>query len=145
MKHIILLTHGELGAGIANSLKLILGEYPDLQTLSISLNETVEEIAAMVEEALRNCNPDVPTVLITDIPGGSTTQAGLRVLERHSELYLVTGLNLGLLVGVALAELNGNRKEDRRQLDEIAEQARDTIKLIDSFMPAVELDDSGEL
>lgn len=77
MKNIILLTHGEFSKGIAQSCQFILGEVENLAALSITLDETVEETRGMILDAMQAFGNDAPTLLITDIPGGSTTQAAI--------------------------------------------------------------------
>ncbi len=147
MKNIILLTHGGFSGGIAQSCKFILGEVPGLTPLSITLNETIGETKAMVEKAMKAFGNDAPTLLITDIPGGSTTQAALQVLADHpQQIYLVTGLNLGLLVALVMLELTEDREKNLDSIREVVAQAKETLTLVND-MTAVDAsgDEEGEL
>ena len=146
MKNIILLTHGEFSKGIAQSCRFILGEVPNLTPLSITLNETVGETKTMVEQAMEAFDNDAPTMVITDIPGGSTTQAALQVLADHPETWLVTGLNLGLLVALIMLELTGDRETDSGKIKKVLAQARDTMTLVNDMTAEDMLsDEEGEL
>ena len=93
MKNIILLTHGEFSKGIAQSCRFILGDVPNLTALSITLDESVAQTKAMIENAWKAFDNSAPTILITDIPGGSTTQSAIGILTEHPDFYLVSGLS----------------------------------------------------
>lgn len=143
MNHIILLTHGEFSKGIAQSLTFILGDVADVTPLSITLNETVDETVDMIEKVY--C-PDKKTILITDIPGGSTTQSSIRMLEMHPEIYLVSGLNLGLLLSLAMLELTDDREENLANIRQVIAEAKDTLTLVNDITVAASVEDEeGEL
>ena len=145
MKNIILLTHGEFSKGIAQSCQFILGEVENLAALSITLDETVEETRGMILNAMQAFGNNAPTLLITDIPGGSTTQAAIQVMASCPGVYLVTGLNLGLLLSLITLDLTGNDQEDLSSIREIVEEARETITLVNDLSGGDELSDDGEL
>lgn len=145
MKNLILLTHGEFSKGIAQSCRFILGEVENMTALSITLQETIAETKAMVENAILSFQNDEPTILITDIPGGSTTQAAIQVMTERSDVYLVTGLNLGLLVSLILLQLSDNRQENLEQIRAVVAEARETILLVNDMQTEAVLMDDGEL
>lgn len=60
-------------------------------------------------------------------------------------VYLVTGLNLGLLLSLATLDLTGNDQEDLSSIREIVEEARETITLVNDLSGGDELSDDGEL
>lgn len=131
MKNIVLLTHGEFSKGISQSSRFIVGEVKDMTALSITLNESIEETKEMIEMAWESFDNDFPTVIITDLPGGSTTQAAIKLLPEHDDFYLVTGLNLGLLLEVIMLPMTNDRVENLKQLEQVVENARPTITLVD--------------
>ncbi len=145
MKNIILLTHGDFSKGIAQSCRFILGEVQNMTALSITLNETVDEVKAMVEEAKAAFDNDEPTILLTDIPGGSTTQAGIRVMAEHRDVYLVTGLNLGLLVSLILLEFSKDYESNLMAIRHVVAEARETITLVNDMTADADLTEDGEL
>ncbi len=146
MKNIILLTHGEFSKGIAQSCQFILGNVPNLTALSITLDESADGTVAMIEAALKDFQNDAPTILITDIPGGSTTQAALRALEAHPQLYVLSGLSLGLLLPVAMLELQEDREANLQSLREILEEAKETLTLINDITAGSSVEEEeGEL
>lgn len=77
MKNIVLLTHGEFSKGIAQSCRFILGEVQNLKALSITMDENIAQTKQKLNDAIASFENDWPTILITDLPGGSTTQAAI--------------------------------------------------------------------
>lgn len=145
MKNIILLTHGEFSKGIAQSCQFILGKIPNLTALGITLDESAEQTLTMIETAVKDFHNGAPTILITDIPGGSTTQSAIRALEKYPQLYVLSGLNLGLLLSVAMLELQEDREENFRNLRGILEEAKGTLALINDVTADAPDDEEGEL
>lgn len=146
MKNIILLTHGEFSKGIAQSCQFILGDVPNMKALSITLNESAAEIKSMIETAWREFDNTDPTILITDIPGGSTTQSAMKVLADHPDLYLVSGLCLGLLLSLATLELTEDREENLKNIRAAVAEAKETLTLVNDVAVVSPLEDEeGEL
>ncbi len=146
MKNIILLTHGEFSKGIAQSCRFILGDVPNLTALSITLNESVAQTKAMIEDAWKAFGNSASTILITDIPGGSTTQSAIGILAEHPDFYLVSGLCLGLLLPLAMLELTDDREENLASIRTVLEEARDTLVLVNDVEATDALqDEEGEL
>ena len=73
------------------------------ETVTIHSSETFKEIIKNIQDKITGFNNNLPTVIITDIAGGSTTQAALEILSSNQNTYLLTGLSLGLLLEVVLA------------------------------------------
>lgn len=146
MKNIVLLTHGEFSRGIAQSCRFILGEVQNLEALSITLDESIAQTKKMLYDAIHSFGNDVPTILLTDLPGGSTTQAAIQVMTERSDIYLVSGLNLGLLVSLVMLELTDDREENLKRIRSAVQEAKETITLINDMQAeAVDLSDDGEL
>ena len=84
----------------------------------------------MIRKRIDEFKNDDPVVIITDIAGGSTTQAALEALSYKDNIYLLTGLSLGLLLEVVLADFTDSKAENIEILNEIIENSRQTINLI---------------
>lgn len=143
-KNIILLTHGDLAIGIAQSVKLILGEISALISLSVGLDETIETIMDKIQEAMNCFTDNKPIVIVTDIPGGSTTQTAIKMLAKE-KVYVITGLNLGLILGLIMVELTDNRNKNIKELNKVILDARSTIRLIYDINFTIEESQDGEL
>ena len=116
MKNIVLVTHGEFATGIVTSLELVYGKSENLETVTIHSSETLKEIIKNIQDKITGFNNNLPTVIITDIAGGSTTQAALEILSSNENTYLLTGLSLGLLLEVVLADMTDSDEENKEIL-----------------------------
>lgn len=146
MKNIILVTHGEFATGIVTSLELVYGKPKNLETVTIHSSETLKEIIKNIQDKITGFNNNFSTVIITDIAGGSTTQAALEILSSNENIYLLTGLSLGLLLEVVLADMTNIDEENKEILREIIENTRQTINFVNDFSESeIEEFDDGEL
>ena len=146
MKNIVLVTHGEFATGIVTSLELVYGKSENLETVTIHSSETLKEIIKNIQDKITGFNNNLPTVIITDIAGGSTTQAALEILSANENVYLLTGLSLGLLLEVVLADMTDSDEENKEILREIIENTRQTINFVNDLSEnEMEESEDGEL
>ncbi len=146
MKNIVLVTHGEFATGIVTSLELVYGKSENLETVTIHSSETLKEIIKNIQDKITGFNNNLPTVIITDIAGGSTTQAALEILSSNENIYLLTGLSLGLLLEVVLADMTDSDEENKEILREIIENTRQTINFVNDLSEnEMEESEDGEL
>lgn len=143
MKQIILVTHGDFAKGILTSLKLVMGTLDYIDFVSIHANETIPEITDMIRKKMSLYEKDTVTVIISDIAGGSTTRAALELLSEKEHTYLITGLNLGLLLEVAMLPLSGDGKTDEEALRTAIESSKSTMALVNDRLNE-DLDDESE-
>mgnify|MGYP000367660885 FL=1 len=144
MNHVVLLTHGEFSKGIAQSCEFILGDVPDLKALSITMETSMEQAADMLREAVESFG-NQKVIVVTDMAAGSTTQAALRIIPEYENVYLLTGLNLGLLIGLLMTDLTDQKEENIKLLKSIAAQAKDTILFLNDMDEQKFPDQDGEL
>lgn len=144
MNHVVLLTHGEFSKGIAQSCEFILGNVPDLKALSITMETSMEQAADMLREAVESFG-NQQVIVVTDMAAGSTTQAALRIIPEYENVYLLTGLNLGLLIGLLMTDLTDQKEENIKLLKSIAAQAKDTILFLNDMDEQKLPDQDGEL
>ena len=144
MNHVVLLTHGEFSKGIAQSCEFILGNVPDLKALSITMETSMEQAADMLREAVESFG-NQKVIVVTDMAAGSTTQAALRIIPEYEKVYLLTGLNLGLLIGLLMTDLTDQKEENIKLLKSIAAQAKDTILFLNDMDEQKFPDQDGEL
>lgn len=147
MKNIILVTHGEFATGIITSLELVYGKTENLETVIIHSSETLKEIIENIKEKIIGFKNNLPIVIITDIAGGSSTQAALEILSfNKNNTYLITGLSLGLLLEIVLADMSDNDKKNKEVIREIIENTRQTINFVNDIVEGEIVEtDNGEL
>ena len=144
MNHVVLLTHGEFSKGIAQSCEFVLGNVPDLKALSITMETSMEQAADMLREAVELFG-NQQVIVVTDMAAGSTTQAALRIIPEYENVHLLTGLNLGLLIGLLMTDLTDQKEENIKLLKSIAAQAKDTILFLNDMDEQKFPDQDGEL
>ena len=100
MANIILFSHGQLATGLADSCKLIIGEN-HFKVLNILLDQNIQEIKNNLDVMIQSFDDNQPVIVVTDIPGGSTTQTAIQRISDNKLLYVVTGMNLGLVMSLS--------------------------------------------
>lgn len=131
MKKVIILTHGDLCRGFASAMKVISADEHDLALISIQSEDAVETIQAKIEKECSSADSSCPILLLTDVPFGSSTQTAIPYLEKYANLYIVSGLNLGLLMGVLMEDFN---EDIESKLRELVEQSQQTVMFINDLL-----------
>lgn len=131
MKHILLLTHGAFAEGIKTSAELIAGTCDNITTMCIDENDAPQMVSDRIREYLNQLPNEDVKLILTDIPGGSTTQGALPFTSDEKNIYVMTGLNLGLLLELVL----GCHGEDvEADLHRAIENAQGTMQLLNDVM-----------
>ncbi|KUO71850.1 MAG: hypothetical protein APF77_07000 [Clostridia bacterium BRH_c25] len=130
MHNIIMVTHGAFAEGIKSSAELILGEQGNVFCVSVTEKETVSEVQAMIEEKITAFDQHNPIAVLTDIIGGSTTQAAIKCISNHEQLYLISGLNLGLLLEIITLDLDSDAAGNVTKLNQAINVSRNAIYLV---------------
>ncbi|MEI6740226.1 MAG: hypothetical protein WCK74_07935 [Gemmatimonadaceae bacterium] len=90
----VIVAHGTLAAGMVSAVEQIAGRGDCLRALSNSghgLAELQASLSALLDETGAR-------VVFTDLPAGSCTMAGRRLLRDRPDITLVTGMNLPLVL-----------------------------------------------
>lgn len=130
MHNIILVTHGAFAKGIRSSVELILGEQGNIFCVSVTDKETVLQVQTMIEEKIKAFDRCNPIVVLTDIIGGSTTQAAIKCISNHEHLYLISGLNLGLLLEIITLDLDSDAAGNIAKLNQAINLSKNSIYLV---------------
>lgn len=91
----VLATHGNFATGIEQSIQMIAGEFENLEAISCYTEENFN-LNREVERILRENKGDI--VVVTDIFGGSVNNAFMEKIEGNKNLYVISGLNLSLIL-----------------------------------------------
>ena len=93
----LLISHGLLSKGALDTAKLILGELPNVEYLSVIIDSTIESTYAEIEKVINN-NPNDQWLIITDILGGTPFNAAYRYLSKNKNVCVYAGFNLPILL-----------------------------------------------
>jgi mannose/fructose-specific phosphotransferase system component IIA len=92
--------HGTLAAGLLSAVEQITGRGDRF----VAISNAGQGGAALEEQLERVVEATGAQVVFTDLPAGSCSLAARRLQRRRPGLLLVTGVNLPLLLDVAMAD-----------------------------------------
>ncbi|ROR22164.1 PTS system N-acetylgalactosamine-specific IIA component [Mobilisporobacter senegalensis] len=107
MKQILLVSHGYMAYGTHEAAKMIIGDIDYLDHLCLSADKDVEVFKNEIREKLIKINDAKQIIVLADLLGGSpytTTLALLDELNLTEKSFVVAGMNLSLIIQVALME-----------------------------------------
>ncbi len=114
MVKIILVTHGALASQMLDTAAQIIGKQPGdgFATFAVTTAASVEKEATKLKEMLVSCEEGA--VILTDIFGGSATNISLTASKDLANCFVITGLNLSML----LTAINNRKKSTAKELAE---------------------------
>ena len=92
----IIIGHGEFARAMLNTAEQIVGEQPYVSIVSNkgrSCESLSKKIAAVINEGKNS-----ETIVFLDLPGGSCTISCYALLKDKSDLNIVSGVNLPMLI-----------------------------------------------
>lgn len=78
-------------------------------------------------------------IVLTDIPYGSTSVTVMPWLATTPNLYVISGLNLALLLGVSMQEFTPGQEIE--ELHSLIEQAKETVTLLNDQLTVLNDDE----
>ncbi len=100
MRHFILASHGTFSEGIYNSVKIIMGDQPNVHVITAYVEEG-QDIKALISQEVSSISTEDEVVICTDVFGGSVNNEMMMYLNRP-HFHLITGMNLPLLMNLFL-------------------------------------------
>lgn len=97
-KRIVLATHSNLASGYKDALLFLAGEMQIHTICAYSSNQKPE---LELIQLLDSFDADDTVFVLTDLKGGSVNHIAAKLLTQH-HFHLITGINLGLLLEIAL-------------------------------------------
>ena len=102
MRKFLIATHGTFAQGVKSSLDIIIGQTENVFLIQAYVEEN-KPIEDEVNAVLQQLNADDELIVFTDLMGGSITNQVVRVALK-SNVHIVSGFNLPLLIDVLLAD-----------------------------------------
>lgn len=115
---IIVVTHVDYGSALLRAAEFILGPVQDCTSIQVDSSFEVEETVARLQEAVNLLNAGHGVLVLTDMFGGTPTNLSLSLLGARSDVEVLTGVNLPMLLRVL-----GNRHMPLSELAELAREA----------------------
>lgn len=97
MKGILLISHGEMAKGMANSAGLFFGDdVPQMDFLCLSVGDSPEEFGERICQKVNELDSGDGVVILADLYGGTPCNQAIQHL--NDKLDLISGMNFALLV-----------------------------------------------
>ncbi|CAM3281149.1 PTS sugar transporter subunit IIA [Pediococcus acidilactici] len=115
---IILASHGALAKGMKDTLDMIVGNQVSIQAYSAYDEENVDFASDISQQITLEVNEQF--IIVTDVMGGSVNNAMTELVLRYKNVFLITGMNLPLVL--SLATYSGDL--DLKALDELVQEGK---------------------
>ncbi|SFN56370.1 PTS sugar transporter subunit IIA [Proteiniclasticum ruminis] len=125
-KKIFIATHADLSEGFKNAAKLIVGSSADeITTFCLYEGQSAEDFKKQIKE-YKEAHPSMDIIVLSDLFGASIFNA---MVELHTmeDVYVVTGVNLGLVLDLLLED----RKINLELLKEKISTAQKGVLVLD--------------
>lgn len=135
-RQIIIASHVGLAAGMQETLNFLSGQIENVDVLcAYRNNQPLEPAVTALMEKYQTADQ---IIVFTDLLPGSVNQAFYKY-RAWSNVKIITGMNLPLILGVALA--NPNQILDNQRLQQLINDAQQQIILMNEYEPVVDEED----
>jgi PTS system mannose-specific IIA component len=125
MNAVVVATHGEYGSAMVQTLKMILGEIDQLQSVTLALEDSMETFQEKLEKTLQTLDPEGKGALVlVDMLGGTPFNVAIQTAQRH-KIAVVTGVNLPMLIKITSSP---DQEDLQAFAREVQKAARESIK-----------------
>ena len=115
---ILVTGHGNFATGIMSAIEVIIGESP--ATMAVDLgSEAPHEFERRLDEAIMQANRSAGVLVCADLPGATPFTCAARMTREHSDIRVIAGANLPMLLEV-LTQRGAQSPEELAQLAQTA-------------------------
>ncbi len=124
---VFLATHGRMASGMKTSLDILLGDTEALTAHDCYVPDEEGTLQEHMQKFYDDTPEDEVKLLISDVYGGSVCQQMTIFAAGKKNTYVITGINLGLLMQIMSTV---DEEFDLEQLDAAIEESRETTMRI---------------
>jgi len=135
----LLVGHGPLANGLRGAVEMIAGPQEAFAVVQLRPEDDVERVAKRLERALRRLEvaPDAEAVIFADLFGAAPANAAASLLRTRPNIEVVAGMNLPMILDVALARDGVSARElAERAIESGRESVRDVGAVIRAALEA---------
>lgn len=126
MIKLLFATHGMLASGMKHAIELLSGEAKQLTVIDAYIDK--RNFVDDLNDFINSCDPSDQIILLSDIYGGSVNQEMYKVLDHKSNITLICGVNMPLVLELIL--INEEHLSDDK-IDELILQSQKGIKRLE--------------
>ena len=116
---IIVLTHGNLGHSLVETLYMLTHEdIPQTKAVSVDVTQSPEKAHATIAQAIKQLDSGEGVLILVDMFGGTPSDMGFTFLE-EDKVEVITGVNLPILFKAVDGRRNMTLSELAEQLEKV--------------------------
>jgi len=128
----IIVSHGRLAEELLNALTIILGEAPNIESISIGWYDDVEDSKKKINMSLKRVDQKNGVIIFTDMFGGTPSNLSFSLLK-DNQVEIITGVNLPMLIKFVSLQRSNDLKDVARK---VVEQGKKNIHLVSALLGA---------
>ena|SRR6266566_8563522 len=109
---IVLAAHGPLPGALLESCDMILGELPQVATVSLMPGDSLEGLVDRLRDAAETVESGQGVLILLDMFGGTPANATALLTQQREGIGAVTGVNLPMLLETFMARLATDNLEE---------------------------------
>ena len=129
---IVLAAHGLLPGAFLASTSMVLGELPQVASISLMPGDSLEGLVDRLQAAVSEVNTGDGVLILLDMFGGTPANATAFLTQQANDVRAITGMNLPMLLETFMARMSTDRLES---LAETAFSAGQTgiVDIVEAF------------
>jgi len=108
---IVLAAHGPLPGAFLESTSMILGDLPQVATISLMPGDSLEGLVDRLHAAVNEVNTGDGVLILLDMFGGTPANAAAFLTQQVDDVRAVTGMNLPMLLETFMERIGTDRLE----------------------------------
>lgn len=137
MRQFIIASHAHFATGIKESTELLTGSRDNVHDLSMYVDGH-DDVAAEAAKVIDAISADDDLVICTDLLGGSVNNEFTKIVQERPNTYLVTNMNLPLLIQLFFSDENTPTEQVVREIVD-ADDTR--VKFVNDLIAETEDED----
>ncbi len=131
MINLVVVSHGGLAEGLFDALSLIIGKQEGIAAVALREGDSIDELLDRIRGAVESVDQGDGVLVFVDLIGASPFNVSARLTQERANVQVVAGVNLPMLLEVAL-QREGIELEQAVRLAKEAGQGG--VKSLDDFI-----------
>ena len=95
---VIIVSHGKLSSKILEESRHIVGELENVVSVDFTAGERVADLERKLDQAYKEVKAEEGVLILVDMFGGSPSNVSMKLLKKYSDVEIITGFNLPIVV-----------------------------------------------
>ena len=112
MVGVVLAAHGPLPKALLESVGMIMGELPQVSSVSLMPGDSLEGLVERLRSAVNEVNTDQGVLILLDLFGGTPANAAALLSQQMPGVQAVSGVNLPMMLETLLTRMGSDSVEE---------------------------------